>query len=179
MCAKTEDTVTTTSASLPVNQLGSTGQSHSNPRYADHVTSALCFPAFCFRITVLCIALRLEGEMSNQILNIEDVSVGGVFGRIMFFTVFSCATCHCLWNILAIAKMLPQHPRLVLLPLCYFVMGLVYAFLRGWVFALAIAFVHLALGKGMNTGELAAYVVCLSVVVMFYSGGRIPNLYSM
>jgi hypothetical protein len=97
----------------------------------------------------------------------------------MFFTVMTTAACHALWNMLAVGKMLPQYPKLLALPLIYFVVGVVYSVLRCSVLALAIALVHLSLRNGMVLEELATYVFVLSFVCLFYSGGRVPNLYSM
>lgn len=116
---------------------------------------------------------------SSDLVNTGDATVGGVWGRIMFFTVMTSAACHGLWDVLAVAKAVRSNPRFLLLPVAYFAIGMIYAFLRCWILALAIAFVHLSLRDGMTVGELGFYVFCLCVVCMFYSAGRIPNLYSM
>ena len=114
-----------------------------------------------------------------DLLNENEGSVGGVWTRIMFFTVMTTATLHAAWSMLAVGKMLTTHPRLVLLPFIYFVVGLVYALCRCCVIALAVALVHLSLKNGMVTVELALYVFFLSFICLFYSGGRVPNIYSM
>jgi hypothetical protein len=116
---------------------------------------------------------------TTDIVSTTDSTVGGVWGRIMFFTVMASASLHALWAMLAVVKLVPFNPRFLFVPVIYFVVGLVYSFLRCWIVALAIGVVHLSLSSGMIVEELAAYAFCLCFVCLFYSAGRIPHLYSM
>jgi hypothetical protein len=116
---------------------------------------------------------------SYDFVSTTEATVGGVWGRITFFTVMASASVHALWAMLAVAKLIPRNPRFLIVPVLYFAVGLTYSFLRCWLFALAIGIVHLSLKSGMTVLELALYVFCLCFVSLFYSSGRIPHLYSM
>mmetsp|Transcript_30802 Transcript_30802/g.95139 ORF Transcript_30802/g.95139 Transcript_30802/m.95139 type:complete len:121 (-) Transcript_30802:6-368(-) len=118
-------------------------------------------------------------ESSTDFVSTNEATVSGVWGRIMFFTLMTSAALHAIWAALAVAKLVPKHPRFLFVPLAYFVIGLAYTFLRCWVLALAVGLVHLSLRSGMAVEELAFYVFWMCFVSLFYSAGRVPQLYAM
>jgi len=120
-----------------------------------------------------------EEAASTDFVSTSQPTVSGVWGRIMFFTLMTSASLHAVWALLAVAKLVPRNWKFALVPVAYFVMGLVYTFLRCWVLALAVGLVHLSLKSGMAVEELAFYVFWMCFVSLFYSAGRIPQLYAM
>lgn len=116
---------------------------------------------------------------STDFVSSSDFSIGSTWGRIIFFTMMTSASCHAAWSLFAVAKLVPKRPRFVLVPIAYFAMGLVYAFLRCAVLAFAISTIHFTLKDGINVGELAVYVFGLCFLCLFSSAGRIPLLYSL
>jgi hypothetical protein len=120
-----------------------------------------------------------DAASSTDFVSTTEATVSGVWGRIMFFTLMTSASLHAVWAALAVGKLVPRNPWFLLVPVVYFVMGLVHTFLRCWLLALAVGLVHLSLRSGMAVEELAFYVFWMCFVSLFYSAGRVPQLYAM
>jgi hypothetical protein len=121
-------------------------------------------------------------SITSSLLEVDtaEASIVGIWGRIMFWTVVSCGTLHGCFGLLASVKLVADwHAKSLFVPITYFVVGAAYTFLRCSFLAFTIALVHFSLSAGLYLAELAVYVMMLTMLTMFFSSGRIPNLYAM
>lgn len=123
-----------------------------------------------------------ESGVATSLLRVEDTegSLFGIWGRIVFWCVVSCGTLHGIFGLVVSVKLVTDlNARSLLVPVIYFVVGALYAFIRCLWLAMAIALVHYSIADGLELGELAFYVLVLTMLCMFFSSGRVPNLYAL
>ncbi len=120
-----------------------------------------------------------SSDVGDSLINVRASSLGGMWGAILFWTMVSCGTIHGIFGLVVSARLALHSIKFLFVPLIFFIIGVVYTFVRCAVLSLAVALVHLALQVDLQVGELTFYVFALSLLCLFFSAGRITNIYAM
>jgi hypothetical protein len=118
--------------------------------------------------------------MSSFLSTPTDVSVQNVWGRIVFLTVVTCGVLHAAGCIFLCWSLIRRDVRFLLAVFVYFLVGLLHSFMCSAPLAFAVAWVLLTLQQQtFDTIDMIVYAAILVAVSMYFSLGRIPEMYAL
>lgn len=126
--------------------------------------------------------IRRTPQMSEVVLkSVEDISIGAIWGRMVFFSVAACTILHVAFAAVSCWSLFLTRPRFVLaVMLGHFAVAAIYSFLSTCIMSFAVAVVYYSNSHSeMTNPDMAVCVSIISAVTVFFAFGRSPTLYSL